>query len=104
MLRRRGGGSGGDDASCQAPSSTCSLAKAADRLANALFDVLDVLNNRGVGHTTRPSGDVSKEEDETLADLRYLAAPLAAELERALASEGVVQTPVNVMFVSQASL
>nr|CDS22504.1 talin 2 [Echinococcus granulosus] len=78
-----------------APSSTCSLAMAADRLANALYDVLDVFN-RG----SRPGSP----NEEVLADLQRLAKPLATELERALASEGVVQTPVNVMFVSKASL
>ncbi|VDL47892.1 unnamed protein product [Hymenolepis diminuta] len=36
--------------------------------------------------------------------MRRLATPLATELERALASEGVVQTPLNVMFVSKASM
>lgn len=78
-----------------APSSTCSLAMAADRLANALYDVLDVFN-RG----SRPGSP----NEEVLADLRRLATPLATELERVLASEGVVQTPINVMFVSKASL
>ncbi|VDL58450.1 unnamed protein product [Hymenolepis diminuta] len=77
------------------PSSTCSLAKAADRLANALYDVLDAFN-RG-SRTGSPN-------EEVLADLRRLATPLATELERALASEGVVQTPLNVMFVSKASM
>ncbi|KAL5963120.1 Talin-1, partial [Taenia solium] len=71
-----------------APSSTCSLAMAADRLANALCDVLDVFN-RG----SRPGSP----NEEVLADLRRLATPLASELERALASEGVVQTPINVI-------
>ncbi|KAL5112171.1 Talin-2 [Taenia crassiceps] len=78
-----------------APSSTCSLAMAADRLANALYNVLAVFN-RG----SRPGSH----NEEILADLRRLATPLASELERALASEGVVQTPINVMFVSKASL
>lgn len=77
---------------------------AANRLANALFDVLDVLNNGGGVQTTGSNGSGQSGDNKTLADLRHLAAPLAAELERALASEGVVQTPVNVMFVSQASL
>ncbi|VDN96364.1 unnamed protein product [Rodentolepis nana] len=77
------------------PSSTCSLAKAADRLANALYDVLDAFNS---------GSRAGSPHEEVLSDLRRLATPLAAELERALASEGVVQTPVNVMFVSKASM
>ncbi|KAM7533362.1 hypothetical protein Aperf_G00000120428 [Anoplocephala perfoliata] len=77
------------------PSSTCSLAKAADRLANALYDVLDAFNRGNIpGSPT----------EEVLADLKRMATPLAAELVRALASEGVVQTPLNVMFVSKASM
>ncbi|VDM20869.1 unnamed protein product [Hydatigera taeniaeformis] len=78
-----------------APSPTCSLAMAADRLANALCDVLDVFNRGSC------SGNPN---DGILADLRSLTTPLATELERALASEGVVQTPINVMLVSKTSL
>ena len=68
---------------------------AADRLANALYDVLEAFNS--ASRSASPN-------EEVLADLRRLATPLATELERALASEGVVQIPVNVMFVSKASL
>uniref|UniRef100_A0A5K3EGD4 FERM domain-containing protein n=1 Tax=Mesocestoides corti TaxID=53468 RepID=A0A5K3EGD4_MESCO len=80
------------------PSSTCSLSMAANRLANALYNVLDALNNG-----TKP-GSVSARNEEILSDLKRMAKPLAAELERTLAYEGVMQTPVNVMFVSKASL
>ncbi len=44
------------------------------------------------------------QNEEVLGELRKMAKPLAAELERARACEGVTQTPVNVMFVSKASL
>lgn len=68
---------------------------AADRLANALYDILEAFSHGS------PSASPN---EEVLADLKRLATPLAIELERALATEGVIQNPVNVMFVSKASL
>ncbi len=77
---------------------------AADRLANALYQVLEAVNSGGSGDGSSRTGSPFDQNEEVLGELRKMAKPLAAELERALACEGVTQTPVNVMFVSKASL
>ncbi|BHF59798.1 Talin-1 [Sparganum proliferum] len=76
-------------------SSTCNLAMAADRLANALSKVLDAF-----GTLQEPD----KSTDPALGDLQKAARPLAKELQKALSGEGVGSsqgTTFNAVRISQ---
>nr|VZI31552.1 unnamed protein product [Spirometra erinaceieuropaei] len=76
-------------------SSTCNLAMAADRLANALSKVLDAFG---------PLQEPDKSNDPVLGDLQKAARPLAKELQKALSGEGVGSsqgTTINAVRISQ---
>lgn len=80
-----------------AASSTCGLALAADRLANALFQVLDAFQ---VKNQQQPL------DDPLLNELQKVAKPVATELQKAMACEvqGTPMSPQNSIVISKASL